>query len=110
MKGLLRRILALAVATVMLVSMATNAYAATFTLPSDLKTIEAEAFEGEKAMEKVVLPDGVTTIGSRAFADSSLESINLPRSLTSIAADAFAESPNVVANVKSGSYALTYCE
>lgn len=110
MKGLFRRILALAIATVMLVSMATNAYAATFTLPSDLKTIEAEAFEGDKAIEKVVLPDGVTTIGSRAFADSSLESINLPRSLTSIAADAFEESPNVVANVKSGSYAMTYCE
>ena len=41
----------------------------TLVLPDMLTTIEAEAFEGIKA-ECVIIPENVTSIGSRAFADS----------------------------------------
>lgn len=59
------------------------------TLPDALAVIEEEAFCGAANLGCVVLPDGATEIGSRAFADSSLASINLPATLTSIADDAF---------------------
>lgn len=110
MKKLFRRYVALTLAMIMLFACAADAFAATLTLPKNLKAIEPEAFHGATALDEVVLPEGITAIGSRAFADSSLKSINLPRSLTSIADDAFENSPNLTAIVKAGSYAQTYCE
>ncbi len=59
-------------------------------LPADLKTIEEEAFAGA-AFEAVLLPDGCTAIGSRAFADCpNLVYVRIPASVVSIAEDAFA--------------------
>ena len=64
-------------------------------LPANLATIEANAFEGTSA-ETVILPEGCTFIGARAFAGCrDLEDVYIPTTLTSIAADAFANSPNV---------------
>ena len=64
-------------------------------LPHTIKAIESEAFLSI-AVEEIVLPEGIESIGSRAFADSTaLKLINLPASLTSIAADAFEGSENV---------------
>lgn len=110
MKSTFRNCVALMLAMVMLFACAADAFAATLTLPESTKTIEQEAFHGATMLDEVVLPEGITAIGSRAFADSSLTSINLPRSLTSIADDAFENSPNLTAIVKAGSYAQTYCE
>ena len=56
-------------------------------LPENLTEIKAEAFEGNMSLDEVVLPEGIETIGSRAFADSSVASINLPSSITYIADD-----------------------
>jgi len=59
------------------------------TLPAGLRTIEDEAFAGASFTE-VRIPDGCTSIGSRAFADNaSLRTIVIPASVTSIAWDAF---------------------
>lgn len=59
------------------------------TLPDSLTVIEAEAFAGMSA-EKVVLPAGVTGIGSRAFADcASLRTVVIPGETIAIADDAF---------------------
>ena len=59
------------------------------TLPGNLKVIEAEAFAGA-AFEAVIIPDGCTTIGSRAFADCpNLLYVRIPASVTAIAEDAF---------------------
>lgn len=58
-------------------------------LPADTRTIQAQAFYRTAELDTAVLPEGLETIGAKAFAESSLTSVNLPASLTSIAADAF---------------------
>ena len=107
--NMMKRSIALALMLMLLVSMAAGAQAATLKLPAGISEIEEQAFYGSAALDRVVVPDGVKSIGSQAFAGSSLTSINLPRSITSIADDAFANSPDVKATVKAGSYAMTYC-
>ncbi len=48
-----------------------------------LKTIGGEAFKDCKGIEKIVIPEGVTTIHMRAFSGcSALKSIVIPRTLT----------------------------
>ena len=80
-----------------------------FTLPSALKVIEEEAFEGV-TVDKVVIPAGTTTIGSRAFADSSLIYIVIPDSVTSIASDAFDGVSGLTIQCSEGSAADTFAE
>lgn len=58
-------------------------------LPADTRTIQAQAFYRTAELDTAVLPEGLETIGAKAFAESSLTGVNLPASLTSIAADAF---------------------
>lgn len=73
------------------------------TLPGALKNIEASAFEGGTA-KVVIIPDGTTTIGSRAFADMpSLIAVFIPESVTTISFDVFEGSPNVKLYVAKGS-------
>ena len=60
-----------------------------FTLPLNLTVIEEEAFTG-LSMTVVKCPEGLETIGGRAFADcSGLTQICIPATVTSIASDAF---------------------
>ena len=64
-------------------------------LPADLKVIDAEAF-ANLDVQQVVIPNGTTTIGSRAFADcTNLKVIFIPDSVTDIAEDAFEGSTDV---------------
>ena len=63
--------------------------AGTLTLPANLKTVPAEMFCGDQSISKVILPDGLTAIGSRAFAGSSLKEITIPAAAVSIADNAF---------------------
>jgi len=77
-------------------------------LPGSLTTIETEAFCGADALEVVILPDTVTSIGSRAFAESGLLYIQIPASVTSIADDAFDGSRLQMIYCPSGSFAVTY--
>ena len=52
--------------------------------------LDYAAFYGNKHVERVVIPEGVTTIGAYAFKNcSSLKSIVLPKTLLSIGDDAF---------------------
>lgn len=57
--------------------------------PDSLIEIGDEAFYGDVSLGEVVIPEGTSTIGKRAFACSSVTEITLPDSLKSIAADAF---------------------
>ena len=52
--------------------------------------IEQEAFLGCKSLKRVIIPDGVTSIGDKAFAECEvLERITIPDSVTSIGEEAF---------------------
>ena len=78
-------------------------------LPQKVNTIEEEAFYGDDALREVIVPQGATTIGARAFANSGLERITLPASVNSIAQDSFEGCSGVTAKVEKGSYAYTWC-
>ena len=58
-------------------------------LPAGLKSIRQEAFR-DSAAECVVLPDGCTEIGTKAFAAcAGLRRVEIPASVAVIAEDAF---------------------
>lgn len=79
-------------------------------LPTSLQTIGQNAFAGNDA-QQIMIPSGVTQIGSKAFADClSLEVIVIPASVISIANDAFDGSDNVVIVCGDGSYAQRFAE
>ncbi len=81
-----------------------------FTLPAATTRIEAEAFSGAK-MTVVYIPDGVTFLGSKAFAYcTNLTQIRIPASITTIPADVFYNVPkaNITIFGAPGSAAQTY--
>ena len=64
-------------------------------LPLSVETIDAEAFLGN-ACEAVIIPNGCTSIGERAFANCRrLLFVKLPKSIQAIATDAFEGCDNV---------------
>ena len=74
-------------------------------LPANTTTIGSEAFKSMPTVE-FILPEGVETIGSGAFAGcDDLLYINLPDSLTKIEADAFDADSKVTLIVTNGTYA-----
>ncbi len=79
-----------------------------FVLPTSLRAIEAEAFEGA-AFSFVKLPVGTASIGSRAFANcSNLTHIYIPVTATSIDPTAFAGTSGLTIHGADGSYAEFY--
>ena len=82
--------------SVLIISNFALADSITIMLPSELKVIEEEAFSGA-AFGAVLIPDGCTAIGSRAFADClNLVYVRIPASVASIAEDAFEGCKQVV--------------
>ena len=62
----------------------------TYTVPEGVTTIGARAFENCESLASITLPEGVTTIAFRAFYRcTSLASITLPEGVTTIGDDAF---------------------
>lgn len=78
-------------------------------LPSALTAIEAQAFYGDSSVEAVVLPDGLESIGSQAFAYSGVKTINLPETVVFIANDAFMGCTLEHVDAK-GEYAVNWCK
>ncbi len=78
-------------------------------LPSALKTIEEEAFEGIVA-DKVIIPAGTVSIGRRAFAGSGISYIVIPASVTSIASDAFSGVSDLTVECAAGSAAEAFAQ
>ncbi len=71
-------------------------YTKTLKLPSSLTAIGDEAFMGSLC-EAIIIPDGCTAIGSKAFANcKNLVYVRVPNSVKSIAADAFAGCGDVI--------------
>ena len=60
------------------------------TIPEGVTEIPANAFGGLQASE-IVLHDGITTIGGRAFMNSRIESIEIPASVKKIDSSAFSQ-------------------
>ncbi len=81
------------------------------TIPSGVKYI-SNAFYYKNGVTSVVVPSGVTTIGTYAFCKSpNLKSITLPDTITLMNADAIYECSSLTEiKVKSGSYAETWCK
>ena len=106
----MRRLFAILLAiAVLLVNGSVAALAeSVLTLPSAVRVIEEEAFEGDTSIDKVVLPEGVTTINARAFSDSTLSEINLPASLESIDDSAFDGPDQVAVTAQEGTYAYDW--
>ena len=78
-------------------------------LPAGLKSLEAQAFQGDTGLSYVIVPEGTESIGSGAFAGcSGLWMVMIPRSVTSIAGDAFEYNKHLTLCVPSESYALQY--
>ncbi len=94
----------------MLVGLCACASAAVLTLPSGVRVIEAEAFYGDKKLDQVVLPEGLTDIKSKAFANSSVRKINLPQSLTFIAENTFANVSSLVVVAVPATYAYEWAD
>lgn len=61
----------------------------TLTLPRALTEIEDDAFAGNRAATHVIIPNGVITIGERAFEDCSFTTVEVPATVTSIGDYAF---------------------
>ena len=59
-------------------------YVNEFRVPTGVKTIGEYAFQNNKNIKKIVLPESVTTIEKSAFNRTAIQSINLPSKLTEI--------------------------
>ena len=97
---IVQRLIALVLTLSLFSSIGPGAWAETLKLPASLKVIGEEAFAGDSSLDKVVIPEGVESIGPRAFADSSVKSVVLPASVTDIADDAFSGSSPAVTAIK----------
>ena len=81
----------------------------TLNLPANLEVVGEQAFFQATSLNKVIVPEGTTTIEGKAFAYSSLQEISLPRSLTSIAEDAFEGCGQFKVKVPMNCYAYNWC-
>ena len=78
-------------------------------LPDDTTTIEDEAFIGT-TLTDVLIPDKVTSIGSKAFADNdNLYTVVVYSRTLTIASDAFENCPNLSVYGYAGSSIENYC-
>ena len=59
-------------------------------LPSSIQTIEHGAFAYCTKLSKIVLPEGLTTVGNAAFGAAGLTNITIPKSLKKVGEAAFA--------------------
>ena len=110
MKEKLVRCILLAILETVFLLMLSCASATILTIPAEVDVIGEEAFYGDTNLDEVVLPEGIRTIGPRAFSRSTVRRINLPDSLESIAEDAFDEDSNVVVTATAGTYAYQWAD
>lgn len=78
------------------------------TLPADLQAIENSAFEGDASLTGVLsLPQGVLSVGSRAFAGTGLHALILPEGLGGVEADVLAQGQAAYITVKDAETVVT---
>jgi len=62
-----------------------------FVIPEETKIIDAYAFDNDKYLQKVIIPNNVEYIGKAAFARSGLTEITIPESVVDIGISVFNE-------------------
>ena len=77
-------------------------------VPAGTKAIASETFFGDRSLDTVILPEGLESIGSKAFAKSSVRLIFLPESVNHIESDAFSGCTVVGYGKKDGTYAANF--
>ncbi len=83
----MRKLLILLLAALCLVAAAASAE--TLVISADITVIGEEAFCDLSAYDEVILPEGLLSIGARAFSGSTIKRVYLPTTLVSIGEDAF---------------------
>lgn len=94
--------------TAMLLLVCSASASAEFGFPADLRIIGDEAFSGAIIGEDLLIPNGIETIGSKAFVGTGLRRVTFSNTLTYIAPDAFDK--DVFFSVLPGSYAKNWCK
>ena len=108
-RGLMRKLTAAIIAILSVCMLFSISFAEdTLVLPASTQVIEDEAFFGTNALSAVI-PEGTTTIGQRAFGNSTLKEISIPASVLSIADDAFLNCTGLNVTGEEGSYADEWC-
>ena len=80
-------------------------------IPDGVTTIGWKAFSDCSSLQTVHIPDSVTSIGWKAFCGcSSLQMVHIPDSVTSIGEDAFSACKELTIHAPAGSYAETYAK
>lgn len=64
-------------------------------LPDKLEKIHDETFAGCLNLEEIDIPNGVTSIGDRAFMETGLAEVTIPKSVDTIGNQAFASCDNL---------------
>ena len=105
MKKLLPAVLLLVLVLLLCTSASSEAV---LQLPAGTKTISSQTFFRNSSLNIVILPEGLETIESMAFAFSSVRMVYLPESVKSIASDAFASCTVIGYGKKSGTYAANF--
>ena len=103
-----RSFMIILISVMLLLLTACTAFADTLQLPSGLKTIDDEAFMNDTALDSVIVPEGIISIGERAFFGTSISQLTLPSSLKEIGSDAFYGCTDLTVTVPSGSWAYEW--
>ena len=104
-----RKLWVLPAAALLFAGVLAESRAGSLVIPEGTRVIEEEAFAGCRGMESVTLPEGLITIGARAFAETEVYDVTIPGSVEGIAADAFegVDTP-VMIRTAAGSEAARY--
>ena len=81
-----------------------------FTVPKEVTIIGSSAFTQCDKLTEVIIPEGVTTIDSRAFNHQNISKVVVPRSVTEIRENAFCSGMFVTIYCYRNSFADTYAQ
>ena len=76
--------------------------------PHSIKTIEKEAFRNAKALETVILNEGLEKIDWAAFSGSGIKTIHIPSSVQTVGTELFSSSSLERFDIPSGWSAIPY--
>ncbi len=109
-KPLKKIVLPSTVQTIGKLSFGGRSYVEEFAMSEGVIEIGQDAFTGCTKINRIDLPDTLTTLGPGAFYNTRFERVTLSEYVTVIGNAAFAENPNLVIYCRRGSFAETYAK